>query len=422
MILFYRKFGLIFLVFILFCQLSEATNYWNGIKTPAIRTLTIGLKGSRSALPVIELNSRDILEVGFDEMSHEYHRYSYRIIHCNADWSTSDLNVAEYLDGFPENDIPDGSASFNSFVPYTHYALEIPNNKTKLKISGNYVVEVFDKYSTNQILLTACFLVAEKKTRITASTTATTDIDYKKDHQQLEFTVQPLGLNIRNLTREIKVQVRQNFRMDTEVRDLKPSGIEGDLLRFEHLSDLIFPGGNEYRRFETTSRKYAGLNVFQISFLSPFYHIELNPFEDRTKEYDFDKDQNGRFLINNVDNDVPDTGSDYFLIHFNIPMEKPILDGTFHLNGDLVYNLTNADSKLEYNFERKAYEKALLLKQGSYNYQYVFRKTGSQTISSAPTEGSFWQTENEYQILVYFRPFGERYDRLIGIKELQTAF
>ncbi|HET9570019.1 MAG TPA: DUF5103 domain-containing protein [Bacteroidales bacterium] len=400
----------------------NAQVYQTGTRSEIIKTLTVNLDGDWAALPVLYLGSDSKIGIGFDELSHDYKRYAYRIIHCNSDWKRSEMSPLEYMDGFPENDLENGEPSKSTLTLYTHYALTIPNDNVKLLLSGNYVVEIFDKDGSGEAILTACFVVCENKSIIDASLTATTDIDFKQKHQQLRFALKPIGLSVIQPLNELKIVVQQNHRRDTEVRYIAPTSINGDQLNYDHNKDLIFEGGNEYRRFEMTSFKYPGLHVNRIEYFKPFYNVELLPTDKRTEGYAFDRDQNGRYLIHSQEAMDDVTGSDYFLVHFSIPMENPLLDGGFYLNGDFVYNRQDANSKLTYRFESKAYEKTLLLKQGAYNFQYVFKPTKDGRPSSNQMEGSYWQTENEYQIFVYYHPVGERYDRLIGFKQVQTTF
>jgi len=400
----------------------NAQVYQTGTRLESLKTLTVYPDGIWTELPVIKLGSDNKVEIAFDELSHDYKRYAYRVIHCNADWKRSDMSVLEYMEGFPENDLESGEQSVSTLTLFTHYAFSIPNDKVKLLLSGNYAVEVYDKDGNGEALLTACFMVSENKSLIDANLTATTDIDFKQQHQQLNFVVRPVGLSIKQPLNELKVVVQQNHRRDTEVRNINPSTLNGDLLQYEHNKELIFKGGNEYRRFEITSYKYPGINVNRIEYFKPFYNVELLPTDNRNTGYTYDRDQNGRFLIHSQEALEDKSGSDYFLVHFTLPMDSPLLDGGFFLNGDFVNNRQDANSKLIYNFESKAYEKTLLLKQGAYNFQYVFKPTKGGMPTSDTMEGSYWQTENEYQIYVYYRPVGERYDRLIGFKQIQTAF
>ena len=412
---------LLFLVLIT-STLLNAQVYQTGSRLESIKTLTVYPDGDWTILPVLKLGSDNKVEIAFDELSHDYKRYAYRIIHCNADWKRSEMSVLEYMEGFPENDVENGEQSVSTLTLYTHYAISIPNDNLKLLISGNYVVEVFNKDGNGETILTACFMVAESKSLIDANLTATTDIDYKQNHQQLNFTFRPVGITINQPLNELKVVVQQNHRRDTEIRNISPLSMNGESFQYEHNKDLIFEGGNEYRRFEITTYKYPGLNVNRVEYFKPFYNAELLPSVKRNTGYTYDRDQNGRFLIHSQEALEDKTGSDYYLVHFSLPLENPALDGGYFLSGDLVNNRQDANSKLLYNFETKAYEKTLLLKQGAYNYNYVYRPTKGGKPTSESIEGSYWQTENEYQIYMYYHPVGERYDRLIGFRQVQTTF
>jgi hypothetical protein len=402
--------------------LVKAQVYQNGSRLESIRTLTVYPDGLWSALPILTKGTDNTVQISFDELSHDYKRYSYRIIHCNSDWTKSDMDPLDYLDGFPENEIETYEPSVSTLTLFTHYTFSLPNDKVQLKLSGNYAVDIFERDSPETILGTACFMICEDKSTIDATVSATTDIDHNGSHQQLTLEVKPVGLNIIQPLNEIKIIVQQNHRRDNEVRDLTPMLLGSGELRYEHDPKLIFNAGNEYRRFEMTTYKYSGLNIERIAFFDPYYNVELLPSAPRTKEYRYDQDQNGRFLIHSIDGLEDLTGSDYFLVHFSIPMEKPILNGAFYLNGDFVDNRLNSNTKLIYNFDHQAYEKSMLLKQGSYNYQYMFRPSNGGKATAEKMEGSYWQTENEYQIYVYYKGLGERYDRLIGIKQVKTSF
>jgi hypothetical protein len=399
----------------------KAQVYKNSTNSEAIHSLTIYPNGDWSSLPIINLGSNNHIEISFDELSHNYQRYAYRIIHCNSDWTRSDINELEYMDGFMENNIEDYEKSVSTFTLYTHYKFSIPNETVKLKLSGNYAVEVFDRDKTDEVLLTACFMLLEDKMTIDANVTATTDIDYEQTHQQLSFDLKPVGLTISQPLSDLHVIVQQNHRRDNEARDITPTQVGSDILRYEHNKALIFEGENEYRRFEITSTKYTSIGVNRLYYFKPFYNAELMVSETRLKGYTSDNEQNGRFYIHSSDAENDTIGSDYMLVHFSFPMESPYIDGGIYLNGDFVDNRQDANSKMIYSFERKAYEKTLLLKQGAYNYQYLFRPTKGGQASPLRLEGSYWETENEYQIFVYYRPIGERYDRLIGFKQIQTA-
>ncbi len=407
---------------VLFTFVLHAQTYRTGIDDRQLMTLVVHPVNNWQADPVIKLNGEDRLLVAFDELSHEYKRFGYRIIHCDKNWKKSSLNPIEYLEGFSENEIEASGTSINTLTNYTHYSLLIPNDHVSLKLSGNYALEVFDRDESGKTLLTACFSLLDYKVAIRGSVTANTDMDTEQDHQQIRFEVSPLGWSVRQPETEIGVIVRQNREAESEIKNILPNQISPDNLVYDHIEDLIFEGGNEFRRFEITTFKHAGIGVNKVALFTPYYNAELMESQPRTEDYRYDQDQNGRFLIHNTEYASTEISSDYFLVHFSYPMETPFIDGGLYLDGDLVGHRLDQNSKLSYDFNRKAYERTLFLKQGSYNYRYKFVPSSGGRPSIRKTEGSYWQTENEYSIFVYYRPIGGRYDQLIGHTVLKTAF
>ncbi len=53
-------------------------------------------------------------------------------------------------------------------------------------------------------------------------------------------------------------------------------------------------------------------------------------------------------------------------------------------------------------------------------YVTVDRDDPKRSASFAQTEGNLWETENEYLILVYYRPLAGRADELIGYTRLNS--
>ena len=233
---FMKKYLLLSLVMLMFFQVLtlHAQVYRTGCHTDQIHTLIIHPLNDWKAAPVLQIGSDNQLLISFDEMSHDYKRYAYRIIHCNKDWTRSDLNELEYMDGFPENDIEQYEQSSNTYTMYTHYSITLPNDKVQLKCSGNYALEVFDKEGSGEALLTACFSLFEHKTIVNASLTASTDIDFEQSHQQLFIEVSPIGWTFQQPESEIKLTIRQNCRQDNEINQIEPLSISSNKLVYAH--------------------------------------------------------------------------------------------------------------------------------------------------------------------------------------------
>lgn len=384
-----------------------------------VRTLIVRVNNDPNRSPVADLNKRERITISFDELSHEYHRFEYVIRHCNADWQQSSLLEMDYLNGFNNNPIEKYETSMNTTMEYTHYSLQIPNERVQLTQSGNYEVQIFDEGDSENPAAIARFSLLDSKVSIGAQVSANTDIDLNRTHQQVSFSVHYNGINVRNPQEELKVFVRQNNRTDNQVSGINPTYITGNSVRYEHNRSLIFDAGNEYRRFEMLSYYHHGMGIDHIQRFGDYYHATLYVDKPRTN-YVYDEDQNGIFLIRSDDTDHPNTEADYMLVHFTFDANgKEIPGGDIYLQGGFSYNSLIPPYRMQFNPESGCYESTQLMKQGYYNYQYVFKSSANGKTSTQPTAGNFYETENDYQIYVYYRPFAARADSLVGFLTLK---
>lgn len=405
------------LLFFLVCMLVSQGIMSQGVASYAsnIRSIQVEPNGEWGVPPVILLDGNDYVDISFDDVQHNYIRRIYRIVHCNADWTPSNLIENEYMDGFNDNVIDDYVQSMNTETEYNHYMITIPNDDVTLKAYGNYKVEILND-GEDEPVATACFCVAEQRVNIYAEVTSNTDIDTNGQHQQLSFKIDYNGYQLVNPTADLYIRVLQNGRWDNRVENLRPTYMRNNELEYTHNRNLIFEAGNEYRRFEILDEKVPTMRVDRMEYIAPYYHATLFTDSNR-KNYVFDMDQNGRYYIRNKYDEDSESESDYFLTHFTLEIPK-IGGGEVYLNGNLTENRFTERNQMVYNYMTHAYEIVLPLKQGSYNYQYLFVKDGENYGSGAMTEGNFYQTENEYWIFVYHRPFGSKYDRLIGFQTI----
>jgi hypothetical protein len=382
-----------------------------------IATVTVRSTDNRYTLPIITLGSNDSIIVSFDELSHDYHRYTYSVEHCDAQWNTSDLTPIDYIDGFAsDNNIEQFSQSLNTMTDYTHYTFSLPNEQISMRLSGNYRISVFDDDNRDTPVFTTCFRVVEQLFSISSKMSSDTDIDRNAAHQQLTFSIGTGSVNLRNPERELTVQVMQNKRTDNMVELRQPSFIGSTELRYEHCRNLIFEAGNEFRRFETVSIRQPGIGVNSLSYHAPFRHATLYTDEPRDLNYIYDQDQNGGFTIRYDKADDNDIEADYMFVHFALQCDE-MKQGELFIAGDMTNYTFDETTRMKYNSATRCYETTLLLKQGAYNYEYLFRPSGKPSLTTAPAEGNHYETENVYTILIYYRPVGERYDRLAGAAE-----
>lgn len=386
-----------------------------------IKTLCVERNGKWNTLPYIELNSLDRLYISFDDLTHEYHRYRYRIEPMTWDWKPNErLLSSEFLQrGIGDESIDDYEESVNTTVLYTHYSFVFPNNDTRLAVSGNYRLVVYDDDEEQDVIIIP-FYVTENNATISVAVTTNTDIDFNASHQQLAMTLTPqASLSVHYPETELHTVVMQNMRQSTAVYNAKPDYITPSGLKWEHCKELIFPAGNEYRKFEMTTLKHGGIGMDNIQWFDPYYHATL--FTDKVrKNYIYDEEQDGAFYINDVDNDDPAIEGDYVFVHFSLDAD-PDLKGKIYLDGQFTNDRLDEAYQMTYNPQSHCYENIQLLKMGYYNYQYLYLPNGVAIPATAQIEGDYYQTENRYTILAYYCERGSRYDRLIGIRDFQFS-
>jgi hypothetical protein len=403
-----------------YCACAQ-TVYRTEVYTNQIKSLQVKVAGETISDPAIELNGEKALEINFDAINHTQGRYAYSIFHCDADWKKSTLVPIEYMEGFQGMTVDDFAQAINTMTHYTNYRLLLPNEDVRFKVSGNYAILVYEEDTPDKIVFSARFAVYESLVGIEATVSGNTDLSFNKTHQQVSLRIQTKNLPVPYPQTDLKIHVCQNNRPDQGAAQLQPSAITGNRLTYEHIPELIFEAGNEYRRIEFLSHRYNGMNIERIVFFNPYYHADVAVDQSRADQsYVYDQDQNGRFFIRCSGCQDPDTESDYYIVHFTYASQE-MKDGELYLQGDLFQNRLDKNSLMEYNAETQQYEKAVLLKQGYYNYQYVFVPRGAAQGQVVRTEGSFYQTENEYTIAVFYRPMGARYDRLIGRAVIRNA-
>jgi len=414
---------------------------------------------------VITLGTDDWVTISFDHFTHDYHRFIYKIVHCNADWTPSELFEVDYMDGFNNQPIEDYENSLNTTMLYTHYRFDLPNDDIQFKVSGNYRVEIYldngqqtrcvpasksqaclnsccerSRSSTTKLLTdeeeadnsefkiqeselalacVACFRIVEPRMGLNVAVTSNTDIDTNLSHQQVEFTLNYPPSEVMDPATEIKSYVYQNNRTDNAVALVKPTYVSPGHSEYTHNRALIFPAGNEYRRFEVINMHYATQGVDKVEYFAPYYHATLLPDAPR-RNYSYDEDHDGRYLIRyNMAQDV-DIEADYLFVHFTLDMPRRT-GGNFYLTGEFTYNDFTPAYQATYNEDSQAYEATVLLKQGAYDFMYLWVPDGSGVGQTGPAEGNFYEAENEYQVYIYHRPFGGRYDRLVAAQQVKFA-
>ncbi len=402
---------------------DNVLRYDDYVYKPNIKSVQFFESSWEYAAPVIPLNGTAQLELDFDDLDGDQKQYTLSFIHCNADWTPSDLMISEYLSGFFDINIINFSYSMNTFQKYTHYTVLLPQQNLSFTKSGNYLMYVYARGDKKDIALSRRFMVYDNKTTIGSTFRQTIAGDDQYNKQHLDFTISSAGYDITNPFKDLKVTITQNNRWDNAVTNIKPTFLNGQQLTYSLDDASTFNGGNEFRYFDIRSLRFLTEKVKEIYRDDQLKnHVKLYPDELRaTKPYLFYNDFNGNFLIRNSETKGNmDVEADYVYVDFFLPYASPETKGNFYVMGKLTDWRMNRLSKMTYNYTRLGYEAILYLKQGYYNYEYVLSDDSKQGGDETLTEGNHWDTENDYNIYVYHRKFGTYYDQLIGFKKLNS--
>ena len=364
-------------------------------------------------------DENNTLEISFDEMSHDVHFYTYTVCHLNADGNPSALLSSEYLSGFTTMDITDYQHSINTQRDYTHYRFNFPNEDMQLLASGLYALHIYEDGDRDKTIAWVPFAVVDPKVTIDANAHSKTIKELNGHYQQVDIDVSMTDLVLRD-PQEFTLVVRQNGRTDNAAILRQPTFVESKRLRYINHPSLVFEGGNEYRHFDAYSAYYAGTGIERIAYDNRDYHVLLFPDEPREGVYMHEYDVDGQYRVNAERTSDPDTEAEYMWVHWLFVCEQPWFDGAVYVCGDLFDNEMSLRNRMQYDPEQGAYYLTALVKQGGYDYQYRFLPKGERAASTLRTDGAYWQTQNEYTIYVFYRPFGARADQLVGLQRLSS--
>jgi len=389
---------------------------WHQVTGDNIRGLQVVLNNDFEALPVLTLGTADVLTIGFDELSHNYHRYVYRLEPCHPDWTPVEgLFDSDWLEGFNGLPIEDYENSINTTVLYTHYQLRFPNGDCRPKISGNYRLYITDDETGDDAVIVE-LRVVQPLMSVGLGITTNTDIDHNARSQQLSMTVNYGNVRVTRPEEQIQTMVLQNGREDNMKVNVKANYVTPQGLRWEHNRQLIFDAGNEYHKFEVLdpSHPTMGLATTLWDEDSRTWHAVPVPCEER-RSYIYDPDANGSFLQRNSDNYEINRTSDYVWVHYCLKPLRQYTDALVTILGR--WTTEEPDNYvMEYDAASNTYNAVIQQKLGYYNYMLCLQDYDGTT-HPLPEEGSFFQTENSYQAFVYFRGTGDRTWSLVGFQE-----
>lgn len=380
---------------------------------------TIQFKGNTklSQLPIINLGDR--INLSFDALNGKEEDFYYVITHHNFDWTTSDLAKSEYLDGFDEVRIETYENSLNTLQIFSNYRLNIPNRETRgLRKSGNYMITITD--SDGYPIFSRKFMVVENKVSVAVAIKRSRDLNFIDEKQVVQFSINSPNLLLINPKETVKTVVLQNSNLKTAITDLKPQYTLGNELIYRYDQEASFWGGNEFLAFDNKDVRAANNNIRRV-VLNDLYENYLFTDPARfNRPYTYNPDINGNFVVRNIDVQDANIEAEYVRMHFNLQYFEDLGDRELHIYGNFNNWSIDGSTYMRYDEASGTYRNDRLFKQGFYNYKYVLvDRDGS--IDEGAVGGNFWQTENDYTVLVYFRDLGARFDRIVGIGKANST-
>jgi hypothetical protein len=366
--------------------------------------------------PLLPLQSRSPLVLEFDDMTTNYSSYRVKIVHCNADWTKSNLNDIEFTYEYNEYRIARYDQAFSTKVPYYHYRFEVP----KLKLSGNYVLVVYPDREKTPVL-TRRFMIFETRVNIASQARFSQGIQQQFADQQIDFSISYNGYPLIAPQTDLKVFIRKNFRWGQSKTGFKPTNVNAFDNKLEYTFfnlENTFPGGNEFRYFDSRTLSARGFGIMEVQREPDFTRLVLFPDKPRSDNgFTQLDDLNGMNIVDHRESGRGSVEADYTPVLFTLRIqEQP--DATFYVNGAFNLWQLNERNKMMYNPDTQAYEAEILIKQGVTNYDYTMVR-GNSRPDEAYIEGNYAATENDYDILVYHRPPASRADLLVGYRTVE---
>jgi hypothetical protein len=401
----------IFFIFLLSVHFSYA-QIENEVAPPFnIKTISF-VQNNQNTIPIYPLGSG--FQLQFDDLYGNEADYYYEIVHCDYNWVPSEIPKNEYLQGFDNQRIQNYTNSFNTLQIYSHYVLSIPNQQTQsLRISGNYILKVLN--NDREVVFSRKFILYEDLATVPLQikrARTVNNLDYKHN---LEFSIKSKTINFQNPLKNIKVVLLQNGQFNNAIKNVVPQYTIGNDLIYKYDVETQFWAGNEFLYFENKDIRAANNNVSRVDFSSEVYNSLLYTNKARANfPYSITEDINGNFLVRNFNSTNSETEADYAWVYFSLSAPAFRLNKDIYITGMFNnYNLL-PEYKMEFNAMKGIYEKAILIKQGFTNFQYLVSDSKGKIDYQNAIDGNFYQTENDYTVLVYYRENTDRYDRVIG--------
>lgn len=353
-----------------------------------------------------------VLELSFDDLDADSKDYQYKIEHMTHDWKKSRLLSSQFINGFDQNYINNVTNSFNTFQSYSHYSLKIPNVNTVITKSGNYLLSVLDAY--DDVVFTRRFVLYENLATIGVSVIRSRDTKTVDTQQTIQFSVNHPNIQINNPSLEVNVAIIKNNNWNETISNLQPTFFKQNQLLYTYTNKTNFWGGNEYLNFDSKIIRNKSLNIIKVTHDGVFNHY-LYPYTyNEYLEYSYNPDINGQFVVRTLEGNDNNTEADYALMHFTLEVDQLFKEKEVYVYGAFNNFSISDENRMYFNPKNNTYSANIILKQGFYNYTYATVGTDN-FVNTNQINGSFFETENEYTVIAYYKPFGSLYDRVIGV-------
>jgi hypothetical protein len=417
-----KVFQLLFVL--IFTQSLRAQRLPDHVYMPGIRTPKLFQATNQQSLPLIALNSGDQLELHFDDMTGYPRNYYYTFVLCNADWKPADVSPFDYIKGFSQTRLSQYRVSSITTTKYVHYQASIPDRNCMPAKSGNYLLKVYLDSDTSKLAFTKRMMVVENRASIGAAVQQPYDNEILRTHQKIQLSVNTQQLNMLS-PQQTKIVILQNNRWDNAIKDIQPTFIRGNVIEYNAEQDCIFPAGKEYRWADLQSFRFQSDRVDRVDKRNDPVDVYIKPdIERNNQRYIFFRDRNGFDEIATTESVNPWWQTDYAYVHFTFAPanNQPFAGKSVYMMGEATGNQVGDTSKMYYDAALGVYTKTLFLKQGYYSYTYVTKddRNRDAKADASLTDGNYWETENEYTILFYFRSFSSRHDELVAITTLNS--
>ena len=402
---FFQKIVLLFIVTSAVAQTETEVIPPYNIKTVSF------VQSNENVVPIFKLG--DGFQFQFDDLYGNEANYYFEIVHCDYDWNPTDIPKTEYMTGFDGQRIQEYENSINTLQIYSHYKLPIPNQYMQLRISGNYILKILDE--SKDVVFSRKFIVYEDLVTIPMQIKRARTANYLDYKHNVEFSVKSQLINFQNPLKNIKVTLFQNGQLNTAIKNIVPQYTIGNDLIYKYDTQTQFWGGNEFLYFDNSDIRSAGNNISRIDSSNGIYNSNLYTNNARANyPYSLTPDVNGNFVVRNISGTKNEIEADYAWVYFSLSAPTFMKNKGIYITGMFNNYSVSPEDKMDFNAAKNIFEKAILIKQGFTNFQYQIADGKGNIDAESAIDGNFWQTENEYGILVYYRENNDRYERVIG--------